>query len=319
MLILGDRIFIQESFDNENEIEKVVSNNAEYIFGPSSIYFPKTLIKTFDGAGTIPDGFAIDLASKQWFIVEAELSKHSVWSHIAPQVSKQITASRSAKSRKLLAQSIINTVKDDKGLLEKFANEGVSPIHIHAVITEILEKAPIIGMPIDAISEDLKDWATTLKAEVRLWIISKYVEFGKPGTVMYEFPEEYRPTFETKLDEENVIENGKETVTQYDVRIADLITAQLIAVGEKLHMTYKPQNGQKRDYDAVVLGDGSFCVLDKTFSSPSYAALYCIQDAGKKRKTVNGWTTWRNDKGKLISELRDQYLQSKNATFPIKK
>ena len=93
MLILKEINFIQTPFDNEEELENVVIENYEYIFGPNSFYLPKKLIKTGDGTGTIPDGFAIDLENKKWFIVEAELLKHSVWSHIAPQVSKQIIAS----------------------------------------------------------------------------------------------------------------------------------------------------------------------------------------------------------------------------------
>jgi hypothetical protein len=92
MLIFGDRRFISATFDSEAEIENVVNENAEYIFGPDSILLPKSLIKSADGFGSVPDGFAVDFAARRWFIVEAELSSHSVWSHIAPQVAKQIVA-----------------------------------------------------------------------------------------------------------------------------------------------------------------------------------------------------------------------------------
>ena len=70
MLIHKENIFIQTPFNNEEELENVVIENYEYIFGPNSFYLPKKLIKTRDGTGTIPDGFAIDLESKKWFIVE---------------------------------------------------------------------------------------------------------------------------------------------------------------------------------------------------------------------------------------------------------
>jgi hypothetical protein len=73
MLVFGDRKFIQEPFSSEEEIEKVVTDNSEYIFGPASIYFPKALIKTIQGVGTIPDGFVIDLAARQWYICQSEL------------------------------------------------------------------------------------------------------------------------------------------------------------------------------------------------------------------------------------------------------
>ena len=63
MLIQNGKKFIQAAFENEDELEKVVLENYENIFGPSSIYLPKTLIKTSEGIGTVTDGFVIDLAS----------------------------------------------------------------------------------------------------------------------------------------------------------------------------------------------------------------------------------------------------------------
>ena len=44
-------IFIEASFSSGQELENVVLENFEYLFGPSSFYLPKTLIKTFDGSG----------------------------------------------------------------------------------------------------------------------------------------------------------------------------------------------------------------------------------------------------------------------------
>jgi hypothetical protein len=99
VLILGDRKFIEAAFESEAELEQVVIANSEYLFGPASLYFPKALIRTKDGFGTIPDGFVIDLAARRWFVVEAELGKHSVWSHIAPQVAKQIIAAMKSSHR----------------------------------------------------------------------------------------------------------------------------------------------------------------------------------------------------------------------------
>jgi hypothetical protein len=49
MLVTDKNRFIQVSFDSEDEIEKVVVENASYIFGADSIYFPKALIKTSGG------------------------------------------------------------------------------------------------------------------------------------------------------------------------------------------------------------------------------------------------------------------------------
>ena len=80
---------------------------------------PKSLISSADGFGTIPDGFAIDFSARRWFMVEAELSSHSVWGHIAPQISKQIVAAQQSTSRKLLIEIVINRIREDKTLKER--------------------------------------------------------------------------------------------------------------------------------------------------------------------------------------------------------
>jgi hypothetical protein len=93
MLIFENRKFIQATFRTESELESVVIDNAESIFGPSSIYFPRLLFRTGDGARTIPDGFVIDPSTRQWFIVEAELSRHGVWNGaVSGNLTKRLQA-----------------------------------------------------------------------------------------------------------------------------------------------------------------------------------------------------------------------------------
>lgn len=307
MIIQGDKKFIEAEFENEQEIEDVIIDNSEYFFGSSSIFLPKKLIKTREGFGTIPDGFAIDLASRTWYVVEVELGHHSVWSHIAPQVAKQMIAVASPETRQIIEEIVIQMFTESEDVKEKFKEEKIKEIDIRKVIGEILRKPPVIGMPINRISPDLKEWARTLRNDVRLWLVRKYIEFGVPENVAYEIPEEYRPVLDTT--EEKV--KPKSGIAYYDVSLADLLEAGLLSVGDELMMNYKPRGGNKKKYKAAVTEDGSMIVLDKKFKSPSYAALLGIQDAGSDRKTVNGWTSWKNKNGKLLANLRLDYLKQK--------
>jgi hypothetical protein len=134
MIIVADKKFVAASFDNEEEIEHVVLQNAEYIFGADSIMLPKSLISSADGFGTIPDGFAIDFSARRWFIVEAELGSHSVWGHIAPQVSRQIVAAQQPTSRKLLIEIVINRIREDEALKERIDELGIPEIDIRQVL-----------------------------------------------------------------------------------------------------------------------------------------------------------------------------------------
>jgi hypothetical protein len=304
MLIVDNRRFVQTPFDSEDELERVVVENIEYIFGPASIYFPKALITTHGGGGTVPDGFVVDLEGRRWYIVEAELSRHSVWSHIAPQVAKQLIAATNPLSRQRLVDLAAAKVRDDSALQDRFAEQDIHLIDVRRVLDEIIATEPIVGMPIDAVKNDLREWAATLRVSVKLWIVRKYVEFGHSENVMYEIPEEFQPVLDT-ADDPHTNESG---VTRYDVSIADLIDAGILDVGEKLTMPYKPRNGIPQSYEARILDGGSLEVLGKAFSSPSYAALHAVQNAGSTRTTINGWAAWRTKDGSFLSDVREKYL-----------
>lgn len=304
MLIDNNRRFVETEFANEQELEDIVVENAEYIFGPSSVYLGKSLIRTGEGTGTIPDGYAFDLAEKQWFIVEAELSRHSVWSHIAPQVAKQLIAAINPTSKLLLTDLVAERVKDDESLQERFEEQGIHTIDVRRFIGEIMASSPIVAIPIDRVKPDLREWAATLKADVKLWEIRKFVEFGNPNNVIFEIPEQFSP----QLDTSNPIEESS-SIARYDVSIRDLIESNLLSAGDQLTMQYKPKGGQQSSYTATVRGDGSIELLDKVFTSPSYAAVEAIQQAGSNRKTENGWIRWRVADGRLLSDIREEYIE----------
>ena len=306
MLIFGETKFIKSPFVNEAELERVVIDNYEHLFGPNSLYLPKAKIKTADGVGTIPDGFAIDIDQRKWYLVEAELIHHSVWSHIAPQVTKQLLASQQAIAKRILVDLTVEQYQIDSYTKEKFEDLGIPAINVRQVVGDILESEPIIGIPIDGISNDLRDWARTLKSKVKLWVISKFVALNDPQKIAFEFPEEFKPELDT--EEESLPAKRNSEIAQFDVELSDLINVGFLKTGEALTMTYKPRNGQAGRYEARLLEDGSIEVLGQQFSSPSYAALACIQNAGSDRKTVNGWTSWKNTANRTLADLRDQFL-----------
>lgn len=167
------------------------------MFGPNSFYLPKSKIKTADGGGTIPDGFAIDIEQRKWYLVEAELMHHSVWNHIAPQITKQLLASQQAITRRIIIDLSVDQYKNDPSTKEKFDELNIAEINVRQVLGDILETDPIVGVPIDGVTKDLGDWARTLKYKVKLWLVTKFVEFNNPQNIVFEFPEEFKPTLDT--------------------------------------------------------------------------------------------------------------------------
>ena len=204
-------------------------------------------------------------------MVEAELMHHSVWNHIAPQITKQILASQQAITRRTIVDLAVEQYKSDLSTKEKFDELNIAEINVRQVLGDILETDPIIGVPIDGVTNDLKDWARTLKYKVKLWVVTKFVEFNNPQNIVFEFPEEFKPELDTEQEAEE--QNDNTEINRYDVKIIDLIYSNLLKVGDKLIMSYRPRNGQPKRYEATILEEGSLSLLDQVFGSPSYAAL----------------------------------------------
>ncbi|KUG07212.1 DUF4357 domain-containing protein [Solirubrum puertoriconensis] len=309
MLIFATRKYLKTPFKNEAELEQVVINNYEYLFGPDSFYLPKTKIRTADGLGTIPDVFAIDIGQRKWYIVEAELGHHDVWNHIAKQVSKQIVASQQTSTKRILEDAAVKLYSDvNSQTKEKFDNLNINSVDVRKIVSEILNQDPVIGIPIDFIPNDLSDWARQQKLKLKLWTLSKFVELGDPNNIIYEFPEEFKPTID--IEEEEKYKTLSGSLSKNNIEIFDLIAAGYIQPFDKLFMTYKPKNGSQNKYEAVIQDDGSLAVLGQVFTSPSYAALAGIKNAGSNRQTVNGWTAWKTINGELIADLRDKLLST---------
>ncbi|AQT67388.1 hypothetical protein STSP2_00532 [Anaerohalosphaera lusitana] len=100
-------------------------------------------------------------------------------------------------------------------------------------------------------------------------------------------------------------------IKTYDVSVSDLIDADLLQVRQKLYFRYAPRGMERKTYKAIVLEDGSITTLGQNFSSLSYAAIACIQDAGSERTTTNGWDAWKTKDGCSMAQVREEYLRVK--------
>jgi len=197
MLISDGVRYERTSFENEAELEAVVERYAEYLFGSSIVYLAQKKISTVGGTGSVPDAIVIDAERREWYVLEAELSSHGTWSHIAPQVSKQLAAVESAKTRQLLLKIALEEITQSEALLEMFADLGHKQIQIHGLLEKILAKRPTVAIPIDAIPKDLEDWIRTLRHDVKIWLVEKYNSASGQPAVLYSIPDENFPSMAT--------------------------------------------------------------------------------------------------------------------------
>ncbi len=230
MLISGKSKFIKSPFNSEDELKKMVIENADYFFGPSSFCLSGELISSKDGFDVFTDGFAVDIANRQWFIVNVALAKHNVWSQIVPQVVKQLVAADQSSTKQLIIELIMQQLREDSNIMKMFNDEGcgkegegVFESEIRDILEEIFGKSPIIGMPIDSISNDLRDWTETLKSNVKLCIVKQYVDSENSENKIYEIPEENNSELDTaESGDEHSKNTEKAKITKDDLNAREI-------------------------------------------------------------------------------------------------
>jgi hypothetical protein len=320
MLILRDRRFISAPFDSEQEIESAVASNAEYLFGPGSIYLPKALLRSTEGLGAVPDGYVIDLSTQRWFLIEAELSTSNVWIQIAPKIAKQIIAANQPATRRLLLESMIDLYRNNETICARFEESKIVGIDVRRVLSEIFERRPIIGIPTDSIGTGLREWAYTLNTDVRLWLVRKLVDFDDPQAIAYELPDGYLATYDSASMPPPL--NGTNGSTQrrtiHDISMIDLISATLLNPGQILAIIVQSGEDEKKTFEGILLADGSLSIQGRKISSVNDAAVFCLNQAGGSQRTANGWAQWRTEEGYSLNDLRHQFLSRSSKQSKVK-
>jgi len=300
MIVSGSEKYFRAPFNDEAEIEKVVKDYAQYLFGSSILLVPKAKITTMGGTGTIPDGFVVDVESEEWFMVEAELASHGTWQHIAPQISKQLAAVDSQSTRDSILKITLDLVKCDQAAAEVFADLGISQLDIHGKLHTILKKAPTIAIPIDSVPSDLQSWAKTLKFNVKIWVIEKYQSLDGT-TIIYSVPEENVPTIVTGATHG---QPASTAAARWSQPYQDVMQAGLINEGQKVLLEYGPRGHAKKTFEGILRKEG--IEVEGKVMSLSAAAVYCIQQAGSQRQTANGWIMWKTEGGVYLNEFYNQ-------------
>jgi len=286
--------YFKVAFDSEEEIERVILENVGLLFGDYSLLLSKSKLQTYGGRGSIPDGVLIDFDSKQWYIIEVERGAHGTWQHIAPQVSKQVTAITNEETKARLITQAFDAISELKALRELLAEIDIPEMHIHKELQTILAKSPILALPIDEIPDDLEDYLGTLKVEFKLWTIEKYI--NDKGEIIYSVPD----FTEAKGGPGGTETDSPDAQPRQGNLISSVIQAGILYVGDSVYMDYGPKGKQKTHFTGIIRDSG--IELDGKVYSPSIAALRCIQSVSPSRTSSNGWVTWKTRDGALIND-----------------
>ena len=168
MLLLKDgKLYQSWIFNIEAEFEEIVNEHAGAVFGPSSEYFNiKRKAISEAGIASIPDGYLVIFEDEQarWYIVEIELSSHSIYEHVVMQATKFRVALRNMENRKRLADLLYSEIKAEPARKERLRGK-LGDVEIYHFLNELLSKDPSLLIVIDSRTKELEEAVSTLRLE----------------------------------------------------------------------------------------------------------------------------------------------------------
>lgn len=168
--VKDDVRYLPHQYRDEDELENLVKEHIEFIFGNNSLFFERSKIKSRASIGSIPDGFVLLPLEEKWYVIEVELSKHSLRDHIVPQILKFFGAIKNSTARKKLIDTFYEEIESKpilnyKYKIAKFKKER------YKLLTDVINKNPEFAIIIDEKTRELEEICESLP------FTSKVIEF----------------------------------------------------------------------------------------------------------------------------------------------
>ena len=136
----------------EVEFEEIVKEHSKEIFGNDSLYVDvKKRIKSESGISSIPDGYLIDFSDNSLWIVEVELSKHSLQRHLVAQLNTFMGGVKNLEAQKEIVDAIYSVINGDI-LLKAFLKKRLGSKDMHHFLSELISKPLNITVVIDELN-----------------------------------------------------------------------------------------------------------------------------------------------------------------------
>lgn len=173
IIYYNSKEYKEYSYPREDEFERDIVKNSKLFFGQNTIYIDaKKKIESKSFGGTIPDGFLFDFSDKgnpEFYIVEAELAKHSFYEHIFSQLTKFFAFYKNKSSHAELIDKLYKIVKSDSEIEREFLNL-TGKKEIYKSIKDTLDSSQNILLIIDGEKRELPEmfgtyveWGTMVK------------------------------------------------------------------------------------------------------------------------------------------------------------
>lgn len=170
----------ETTFENEKELDDWVFLNLSQFLG-DCVVLGKFQLTTVSGKGAVPDGIAFNFENRQWHLIEAELSSHGVWPHIAEQITRFVVALKNPGSLRKIRDRLFEHLVKTNGVDAAALKLNVEPHELLREIELFVEGvSPSIAIFIDESTQDLEDFTRALETQTSVYRVKKLLVDGQP-------------------------------------------------------------------------------------------------------------------------------------------
>ena len=262
MTIIGNgKRYSQLEFATEKDFEEDIVASSKILFGKNTIYInAKKKVDSKSLGGAVPDGFFFDFGDStdpQFYVVEVELSSHSFYNHVFPQITKFFAFFKNTKLQKSLVDKIFSIINTDDTLRNEF-KKHLGQLEIYKFLSDIIESSQNILLIADGPIVELPEIADTYSdtwGKMARYLETRKYQSGADiiytitpdfETLQYEGGgeevgveiEDDQPRYPESYHLEGVTQNAAEIYNQIKT-IAASIDASLVLNSQKYYISIK--------------------------------------------------------------------------------
>jgi hypothetical protein len=174
--------FQQVSFQTEKEFEEDVASASKSLFGASTVFInAKRKLQSKSLGGTIPDGFFFDFSDPedpQFYVVEVEVTQHSFFGHVFPQITKFFAFFNSRRLQKELVDKVYSLIDTDPSVNAEF-RKFLGKHEVYKFLSDLIDGSQNILLiadgPMPELEEIAETYADTWGRLVKFVELRKYV------------------------------------------------------------------------------------------------------------------------------------------------
>lgn len=190
--------YVERQYKLETDFERLVVNSSKTFFGQNTIFIDsKKKIDNTSFGGVIPDGFLFDFSDKknpEFYLVEVELSKHSFFNHIFPQITKFFAFYKNSSSQGKLIEKIYSIFEDDQELRNELKLK-IGKKEIFKFLKDIIENSQIL-LIIDGEKKELPEiietYTDTWGKMVKVAILKEYIGDSSQVSPIYSLSPDFK-------------------------------------------------------------------------------------------------------------------------------